>query len=189
MLFRSRPLIRASALVTLALAGACNNGQDAAALTARKEDIGRLKQQLADAMAAPAKVQLTDPEIIELVARAKARNATAATAAADPEERLGQGDLDPRAASRIILNGAKGLQVCYEKALRKNSGLQYKQGLPVNLGLTIRASGKVQEVQVNPAVDREMVECMKAAAVRWKFPPFAGQPVTLEQRLKLTPQT
>jgi hypothetical protein len=32
-----------------------------------------------------------------------------------------------------------------------------------------------------------MTSCIKNAAMRWKFPTFAGESVTIEQKLTLTP--
>ena len=140
-----------------------------------------LKKQLAIAMANPTKLQLTDPEIIELIADArKARGA-------GPE--FGQGDLNPKEASAIVMRGAPALQGCYERALKRNAGLQMRAGLGVTLGITVKPVGAVESVDVNPSVDTEMTKCIKTTISRWKFPTFTGHAVTIEQKLTLTPKT
>lgn len=140
-----------------------------------------LKKQLAMAMANPTNLKLTDPEIIELIADArKARGA-------GPE--FGQGDLNPKEASAIVMRGAPALQGCYERALKRNAGLQMRAGLGVTLGITVKPAGAVDNVDVTPSVDTEMTKCIKATIIRWKFPTFTGNAVTIEQKLTLTPKT
>jgi len=186
-------------LVALAGIGACTKEDDG--LTAKlmesnnkviacgkdlseaRDQIASLKRQLAQAIAEPSKVQLTDPDIIELVASRK-------KAAAVPQ---GDGDvtptLNPREASRIVMQGASAMQQCYERALKKNASLQYKAGLGVTLGITVKPTGQVETVDVNPSVDKDMTQCFKTTVLRWKFPSFTGTAVTIEQKLTLTPKT
>lgn len=140
-----------------------------------------LKKQLATAMANPTNLHLTDPEIIELIADArKARGAG---------PMLGEGDLNPKEASAIVMRGAPALQGCYERALKRNAGLQMRAGLGVTLAITVKPAGAVDSVDVAPSVDSEMTKCMKATISRWKFPTFTGNAVTIEQKLTLTPKT
>jgi hypothetical protein len=157
---------------------ACNKD-----LTQAKDQIGLLKKQLAQALAEPSKVVLTDPDIIELVASRKNRPAPSAEG----------GDvtptLNPKEASRIVMQGASAMQQCYERALKKNASLQYKAGLGVTLGITVKPTGQVEMVDVNPSVDKDMTQCFKTTVLRWKFPTFTGTAVTIEQKLTLTPKT
>jgi hypothetical protein len=152
-------------------------------LTQAKDQIAALKRQLAQAIAEPSKVTLTDPDIIELVASRKNQ-----AAAPRPE-----GDvtptLNPKEASRIVMMGASAMQQCYERALKKNASLQFKSGLGVTLGITVKPSGQVDTVDVNPSVDKDLTQCFKTTVLRWKFPSFTGTAVTIEQRLTLTPKT
>ncbi|MES1205271.1 MAG: AgmX/PglI C-terminal domain-containing protein [Pseudomonadota bacterium] len=140
-----------------------------------------LKKQLAVAMANPTKVTLTDPEIIQLVADARKQRG------AGPE--FGQGDLNPKEASAIVMRGAPALQGCYERALKRNAALQMRSGLGVTLGIKVKAVGDVESVEVSPSVDAEMTKCIKTTIGRWKFPTFTGDAVTIEQKLTLTPKT
>jgi hypothetical protein len=150
-------------------------------LTEAKAGRESLKKQLALAMANPGKIQLNDPEIIELVASARKERG------AGPE--IGQGDLNPKEASAIVMRGAPALQQCYERALKRNAGLQMRSGLGVTLGITVKPVGQVDGVEVSPSVDNDMTKCIKATISRWKFPTFTGRAVTIEQKLTLTPKT
>jgi hypothetical protein len=150
-------------------------------LTEAKASRDSLKKQLAIAMANPGKIQLNDPEIIELVASARKERG------AGPD--LGDGDLNPKEASAIVMRGAPALQQCYERALKRNAALQMRAGLGVTLGITVKPVGQVDGVDVSPSVDAEMTKCIKATIAHWKFPTFTGHAVTIEQKLTLTPKT
>lgn len=144
-----------------------------------KNEVSSLKRQLAQAMANPSRLVLTDPEILNLVASIKGSAGTPAA----PDK----GGLDPAAASKIVSQGAQALRQCYERALKKNQSLQYQSGLGLTLAITVRPQGSVEEVGVSPSVDGDMTSCIKNAAMRWKFPTFGGDAVTIEQKLTLTP--
>ncbi len=81
------------------------------------------------------------------------------------------------------------MQKCYERALKKNSALQMQSGLGVMLELTVKATGAVQGMNLSPHVDADLTECVRTTVTRWKFPPFAGEPVVVTQKLTLTPKT
>jgi hypothetical protein len=151
-----------------------------------KTQIADLKRKLAEAMANPAKVQLTDPDILNLIAELKGKRGT-------PRESgdvlLGKGALDPKEASRVVKQGAQSLQKCYERALKKNSALQMQSGLGVMLELTVKPTGLVQHMNLTPQVDADLSDCVRTTVTRWKFPPFAGEPVVVTQKLTLTPKT
>ena len=119
-------------------------------LSEAKDQIASLKRQLAQAIAEPSKVQLTDPDIIELVASRK-------KVAAAP---VGEGDvtptLNPKEASRIVMQGASAMQrLLRARAEEERVALQMKSGLGVTLGITVKPTGQVETVDVNPSVDKE----------------------------------
>ena len=147
-------------------------------------EVKSLKRQLATAMADPSKLVLKDPEIIELIADLR-------TASGDQggDIKIGKGDLSPATASKIVMEGARSLQQCYERALKKNAGLQMKAGVQLVLGLTVDATGRVVNSSVVPSLDRSLDECIDTTAKRWKFPKFSGDSVTIEQKIMLTPKT
>ena len=151
-----------------------------------KSQNAELKQKLAQAMSNPLRVQLTDPDILNLIAEVKSKRSA--------EEEggdivLGKGDLNPKEASRVVRQGAQALQKCYERALKKNSALQLQSGLGVMLEITVKPTGLVKAMSLSPQVDSEMTECIRTTVARWKFPPFAGESVVVTQKLTLTPKT
>ena len=150
-----------------------------------KTQNAELKQKLAQAMAGSARVQLTDPDILNLIADLKSKRA----ADEGGEIVLGKGDLNPKDASRVVRQGAQALQKCYERALKKNAALQQRSGLGVVLEITVKPSGVVKDMSLSPQVDGDMTDCVRTAVARWKFPPFAGEAVVVAQKLTLTPKT
>ncbi len=100
-------------LATAALVGC--KGDEGAELTARlkeandkvvscraevndlKTQNADLKRKLAEAMASPSRVQLTDPDILNLIAEIKGRRGQEGD-----EVVLGKGALDPKEASRVV---------------------------------------------------------------------------------------
>jgi hypothetical protein len=187
-------------LGTLALV-ACKGGDDGALISrlneandkvvACRNDVNdlkvqnaELKQKLAQAMANPARVQLTDPDVLNLIAQLKGKQG-----GADGDIVLGKGDLNPKEASRVVRQGAQALQKCYERALKKNSALQMQSGLGVMLEITVKPTGIVQTMTLSPHVDNDLTECVRTTVARWKFPPFAGESVVVAQKLTLTPKT
>jgi hypothetical protein len=150
-----------------------------------KAQNAELKQKLAQAMSDPTRVQLTDPDILNLIADIKSKRG----AGEEGDVVLGKGDLNPKEASKVVRQGAQALQKCYERALKKNSALQMQAGLGVTLEITVKPTGMVKSMNLSPQVDAEMTECIRSTVGHWKFPPFAGEPVVVAQRLTLTPKT
>ena len=152
-----------------------------------RSQVADLKHQIAEAAANPNRLQLNDPEILNLIA--DLRKQKRARTGADGEIAIGKGDLKPQDASRVVKQNAQAIQVCYERALKRNSALQYQMGLALVVELTVKPTGSVKEVNVRPSVDADMTSCFQTAAMRWKFPPFGGEPVVVAQRVTLTPKT
>ena len=150
-----------------------------------KAQNAELKHKLAEAMANPARLALTDPDILNLIAEIKSKRAVPK----DGDVVLGKGALDPKEASRVVKQGAQALQKCYERALKKNSALQMQSGLGVMLELTVKPTGLVQGMNLTPQVDVDLTDCVRTTVTRWKFPPFAGDSVVVTQKLTLTPKT
>ena len=131
-----------------------------------KSQVASLKRQLAEAVANPNRLQLTDPEILNLIGDLRKQKRAIAGAEGD-EVIIGKGDLKPQDASRVVKRNAQTIQVCYERALKKNSALQYQAGLALVVELTVKPTGAVKEVNVRPSVDAEMTSCFQTAASRW----------------------
>lgn len=190
-----------AALCALAFASGCKSGPDEGmvkrlseasdkVVACKKEvndlknEVGALKRQVAAAMANPGKVVLQDPEIINLVAdlRKAAGGGGNDTGEVKPS-------LDPRAASKVVTTGAPALVLCYERALKKNPALQYQAGVGAVLSITVKPQGQVDNADVRPNVDKGMTECIRGAVMKWKFPAFQGDSVTIEQKISLQPKT
>jgi hypothetical protein len=151
-----------------------------------KNQVAGLKRQLAEAAANPNRLQLNDPEIINLIADLRKQRHGGGEG---DEVTIGKGDLKPQDASRVVKQNARAMQVCYERALKRNSALQYQAGLALVVELTIKPTGAVKEVNVRPSFDSDMTSCFQTAAMRWKFPTFGGEPVVVAQKVTLTPKT
>ena len=68
------------------------------------------------------------------------------------------------------MQGAPAMQQCYERALKKNASLQFKSGLGVTLGITVKPTGQVEAVDVNPSVDKDMTQCFKTTVLALEVP-------------------
>jgi hypothetical protein len=150
-----------------------------------KSQNAELKQKLAQAMTAPARVQLTDPDILNLIAEIKGKRG----ASEDGDVVLGKGDLNPKEASKVVKQGAQALQKCYERALKKNTALQMQAGLSVTLEITVKPTGQVKTMNLAPRIDNDLTECVRTTVERWKFPSFSGEAVVVAQKLTLTPKS
>ncbi|MGO9666769.1 MAG: AgmX/PglI C-terminal domain-containing protein [Polyangia bacterium] len=151
-----------------------------------KSQVADLKHQIAEAAGNPNRLQLNDPEILNLIADLRKQKRVGADG---DGLAIGKGDLKPQDASRVVKQHAQAMQVCYERALKRNSALQYQMGLALVVELTVKSTGAVKEVNVRPSVDADMTSCFQTAAMRWKFPPFGGEPVVVAQKVTLTPKT
>jgi hypothetical protein len=150
-------------------------------LAETKGEVKNLKHQLAQALAYPSRIELKDPELIELVASIRS---SAPVADSDV-----QPTLDTRKASEVVMQGSRAMQMCYERALKKNAVLQTKAGIRFKLGVTVKPTGSVEDVEVDPSVDKGLTDCIRTTAMHWKFPSFQGKAVTIEQPFTLTPKT
>jgi hypothetical protein len=151
-----------------------------------KSQVAGLKRQLAETAANPNRLQLNDPEILNLIADLRKQRHGGVEG---DEITIGRGDLKPQDASRVVKQHAQAMQVCYERALKRNSALQYQAGLALVVELTVKPTGVVKEVNVRPSFDSDMTSCFQTAAMRWKFPTFGGEPVVVAQKVTLTPKT
>lgn len=99
----------------------------------------------------------------------------------------GSGALSQTAVVETVRNGKAALQSCYERALKRNTGLQIQQ-IQVTLGFTVQPSGRVGAVSIRPNYDGSMVDCMKNAIQRWKFPAFGGAAQEIQAPVTLSPK-
>jgi len=151
-----------------------------------KTQVATLKRQVAQAAAHPTeRLDLTDPEILNLIGDIRKQK----RGGEGDEVVIGKGDLKPQDASRVVKQNAQAMQVCYERALKRNSALQFQAGLALTVELTVKPTGAVKEVSIKPSFDSDMTSCFQTAAMRWKFPTFGGDSVVVAQKVTLTPKT
>ena len=79
------------------------------------------------------------------------------------------------------------LQACYERAMKKNTALTH-QRVTLTVGFQVAPSGVAQNITISPNYDSMMMDCMKKAIMRWRFPSFSGQPVGVETPITLQPR-
>ncbi|MEK6607042.1 MAG: AgmX/PglI C-terminal domain-containing protein, partial [Myxococcota bacterium] len=73
----------------------------------------------------------------------------------------------------VVRGGRGGLQTCYERALKRHSGLRSQQ-LKLKLDFAVHPSGRVSDISIKPLYDKAMDECMRKAIDKWQFPGFKG---------------
>jgi hypothetical protein len=183
-----------------AFAGGCKGGDDQTLssrlneandkVVACRKDVNdlkvqnaELKQKLAQAMANPARVQLTDPDVLNLIAEIKGKQggpmATSCWARGSQSQR-GQ----PRGQARRA-----GFAEMLRARAQEELGAADAVRPWCDAGDHGEATGVVQTMSLSPHVDNEMTECVRTTVARWKFPPFAGESVVVAQKLTLTPKT
>jgi TonB family protein len=93
-----------------------------------------------------------------------------------PELRPGDapvaGELSARSVKEMITARRTSIATCYDRSLRSDGRAHGR----VDLELTIRSSGLVQDVNVlaRSRVARQVGACVAEKIKRWRFPPFSG---------------
>jgi hypothetical protein len=136
-------------------------------------EINSLKRQLAQALASPGSIKV-DPSVLMIDGKP--------IKVSMPEGTLTQDQV----VSTIRMNKPV-LQQCYERAMKKNTALTH-QKITLTLGFQVRPTGNASDITISPNYDSMMIDCMKKAILRWRFPTFSGQPVGVESPITLTPR-
>jgi hypothetical protein len=136
-------------------------------------EVNSLKRQLAQALSNPGTIKI-DPSVLVIDGKPIKVN---------PRE----GSLTQ---SQVILTMQQNrgvLQACYERAMKKNTALTH-QRVTLTVGFEVAPSGVAQSISISPNYDSLMMDCMKKAILRWRFPSFTGQPVGVEAPITLQPR-
>jgi outer membrane biosynthesis protein TonB len=81
------------------------------------------------------------------------------------------GDIDRKAAARLVATNKRQVTTCYERRLKMNNVLQGNLKLRVKVG----ATGDVVATAVSGTLnDREVYNCVRNLAKKWSFPPPEG---------------
>ncbi|MCC6746591.1 MAG: AgmX/PglI C-terminal domain-containing protein [Deltaproteobacteria bacterium] len=140
-----------------------------------QNDVNKIKLQLAQALQNPGSIKV-DPSVLTIDGKPiKVEKGT-------PEGALTQDQV-----IATLKQNKGGLQPCYQRALKRDSSLHHRK-LVVNVGFQVQSTGAPANITITPNHNSEMVECMKKAIRRWKFPTFTGQPVGVESPVTFTPK-
>jgi len=138
-----------------------------------RKEVVDLKRLLAQAMANPGTIQV-DPSVLMINGQHVA-------------PKLSEGNLTQEQVVSTIQQNKKVLKACYERAMKKNPSLR-RQSITLTLALAVRPTGIPADISVRPNYDGLMIDCMRKAILRWRFPTFNGQSVGVESPLTLTPK-
>jgi hypothetical protein len=97
-----------------------------------------------------------------------------------------EGEIDVEQVQRVFSKHRSDLQICYERALKRDPLLQGK----VVLTLRVGASGEPTMVnaQSNAMPDEAALNCMEREAKNWLFPRPKGGTVLLNKPFRFTPE-
>jgi hypothetical protein len=138
-----------------------------------QQEIVDLKRQLAQALANPGMIKV-DPSVLMIDGK-------------NVVPKLKEGTLSQDQVVSTMAQNKKVLKACYERAMKKNVRLR-RQSINLTVAFKIRPTGKPDNISVRPNYDSLMIDCMRKAIKRWRFPAFSGQPVGVESPLTLTPK-
>ncbi len=133
-----------------------------------------LKRQLAQALANPGTIKV-DPSVLMINGKM--------IQPPKPKE----GTLSQEQVIATMRQNKNVLQACYERAMKKNTSLT-QQKITITVGFSVKPSGSAENISISPNYDSMMIDCMKKAIIRWRFPSFEGQPVGVETPITLTPR-
>jgi hypothetical protein len=139
----------------------------------KQKEINQLKLQLAQALANPGSIKV-DPSVLMIDGK-------------HLMPKLREGNLSQDQVVKTIRLNKRILKACYERAMKKNTNLR-RQKITLTLAFKVQPTGVPNNISVKPNYDGRMIDCMKKAIKRWRFPQFSGQSVGVESPLTLTPK-
>jgi len=96
------------------------------------------------------------------------------------------GDIDRKAAARLVATSKRQVTTCYERRLKMNNVLQGN----LTLRLKVGAAGNVVATSASGTLDdREVFDCVRNLAKKWNFrPPTGGNCAIVEAPFSFTPR-
>ena len=137
-------------------------------------EVNTLKTQLAQALTNPGSIQV-DPSVMVV-------NGKVGGGVKVKEGTISQGEV-----VKVLRQNKVSLSPCYNRALKRDSALHHRT-LALTLAMKVTPSGLPDGIALGPNYDDQMIDCMKKAIRRWKFPAFAGTPVGVEMPLTFQPK-
>ena len=138
-----------------------------------RKEVVDLKRTLAQALANPGTIKV-DPSVLDIGGGFTAPKIT-------------EGSLSQEQVVDTMRTNTKVLKACYERAMKKNTNLR-RQPITLTVAFSVKPTGLPANISVSPNYDSMMIDCMKKAILRWRFPTFNGQSVGVESPLTLTPK-
>jgi hypothetical protein len=138
-----------------------------------RKEVVDLKRQLAQALANPGTIKV-DPSVLTINGR-------------HIMPKLKEGTISQEQVVSTIRSNKRILKACYERAMKKNPALR-RQTITLTVGFSVKPTGIPSRITVRPNYDGLMIDCMRKAIKRWRFPTFTGQPVEVESPLTLQPK-
>ena len=139
----------------------------------QQAEIISLKRSLAQALANPGSIKV-DPSVLMIDGK-------------PIKVKKHEGTLSQDQVVATMRRNKPVLQACYERAMKKNPSLSH-QKITLTVGFSVLPKGTASHISISPNYDSMMVDCMKKAIRRWRFPHFTGQPVGVQSPLTLRPQ-
>lgn len=142
-------------------------------MDSKQKEINQLKLQLAQALANPGSIKV-DPSVLTINGK-------------HLMPKLREGNLTQDQVVSTMRTNKKVLKACYERAMKKNTNLR-RQKITLTVGFKVNPTGVPANISVTPNYDGRMIDCMKKAIKRWRFPRFQGQPVGVVSPVTLRPK-
>lgn len=139
-----------------------------------QSEINELKKQLAQALTNPGTVKV-DPSVMVIDGKL-----------GGPAKVL-EGTISQDEVIRVLRQNKASLSPCYNRALKRDSALHHRK-LVLTLAMKVKPAGVPDEIALGPNYDDGMIDCMKKAVRRWRFPTFKGTPVGVETPLTFQPK-
>jgi hypothetical protein len=149
---------------------ACNGRADQL-----QAELNAIKKQLAQALANPGTLQV-DPSVMVIDGKL-----------GGGQPALKEGTLSQQEVIRVLTQSKASLRPCYNRALKRDSALHHRK-LVLTLALKVKPAGLPDAIALGPNYDDQMIDCMKKAVKRWRFPAFTGTPVGVETPLTFQPK-
>ena len=95
-----------------------------------------------------------------------------------------RGKVDPKAVKKVFNRYSSYMKKCYERALKKNPGLEGK----VKVSVTIGTDGKVKKTKVGGSLNNASVsKCIQMETKKMKFPNAEGGCVVVNKSYTFSP--
>lgn len=140
-----------------------------------QSELDTLKKKLAQALANPGTLHV-DPSVMVIHGKKGGSGI-----------RVKEGTISQDEVVRVLRQNKTSLRPCYTRALKRDSALHHRK-LVLTLAMKVKPAGMPAGVALGPNYDDQMIDCMKKAVRRWRFPTFEGTPVGVETPLTFQPK-